>query len=37
MWLWSIRSVLSLEPFVDVTTATGAETNWTYRYAYYQA
>jgi hypothetical protein len=33
--LWSIRSVISMEPFVDVTTAPGGTTNWTYTYTYY--
>jgi hypothetical protein len=33
--LWSIRSVISMEPFVDVSTAPGATTNWTYTYTYY--
>lgn len=32
--LWSIRSVISLEPFVDVTTAPGRTTTWTYTYTY---
>jgi len=34
--LWSIRSVLSIEPFVDVTTAPGETTNWKYLYSYYK-
>lgn len=34
--LWSIRSVLSIEPFVDVTTAPGQTTSWTYTYTYYK-
>lgn len=33
--LWSIRSVVSMEPFVDVTTATGATTGWTLTYRYF--
>lgn len=33
--LWSIRSVLSIEPFVDVTTQPGQVTNWTLTYSYY--
>jgi len=33
-YLWSIRSVISFEPFVDVTTAPGATTSWSYRYTY---
>ena len=34
--LWSIRSVVSIEPFVDVTTAPGQTTNWKYVYTYYK-
>jgi hypothetical protein len=34
--LWSIRSVISIEPFVDVTTAPGQTTNWKYVYTYYK-
>lgn len=33
--LWSIRSVLSMEPFVDVSTAPGATTTWALTYTYY--
>lgn len=33
--LWSIRSVISAEPFVDVTTRPGQTTSWTYTYVYY--
>lgn len=33
-YLWSIRSVISFEPFVDVTTEPGATTTWTYRYRF---
>jgi hypothetical protein len=33
--LWSIRSVLSMEPFVDVSTEPGGHTMWTYRYTHY--
>jgi hypothetical protein len=33
-YLWSIRSVISFEPFVDVTTKPGESTRWTYRYRY---
>jgi hypothetical protein len=33
--LWSIRSVISMEPFVDVTTEPGATTSWTYTYTYF--
>lgn len=32
--LWSIRSVISFEPFVDVTTRPGEATDWTYTYTY---
>jgi hypothetical protein len=33
--LWSIRSVISMEPFVDVSTEPGATTSWTYTYTYF--
>jgi hypothetical protein len=33
--LWSIRSVLSLEPFIDVTAEPGRDFSWKYTYAYY--
>jgi hypothetical protein len=33
--LWSIRSVLAVEPFIDVSVASGTETTWKYHYAYY--
>jgi hypothetical protein len=33
--LWSIRSVISFEPFVDVTTQPGSATDWELRYTYY--
>ena len=33
--LWSIRSVLSMEPFIDVSTQPGGRTVWTYTYAHY--
>ncbi len=32
--LWSIRSVLSIEPFIDVSTRPGRVTSWTYTYTY---
>ena len=32
---WSIRSVISVEPFVDVTTEPGRTTTWKYVYTYY--
>jgi hypothetical protein len=34
--LWSIRSVISMEPFVDVTTAPGQTTTWKYTYTYFK-
>jgi hypothetical protein len=34
MNLWSIRSVISLEPFVDVSTEPGATTTWKLTYSY---
>lgn len=33
--LWSIRSVLSLEPFIAMTIAPGQEFTWRYTYQYY--
>lgn len=33
--LWSIRSVLSMEPFIDVSTAPGGRTVWTNTYTHY--
>lgn len=33
--LWSIRSVLSMEPFIDVSTEPGGHTDWTYTYTHY--
>lgn len=33
--LWSIRSVLSLEPFIDVTAEPGKDFSWKYTYTYY--
>ena len=33
--LWSIRSVISMEPHVDVSTEPGATTSWTYTYTYF--
>jgi hypothetical protein len=35
MSLWSIRSVISVEPFVDVSTEPGQTTTWTYTYTYF--
>ena len=34
MMLWSIRSTLCMEPFIDVSTAPGATTTWTLTYTY---
>jgi hypothetical protein len=33
--LWSIRSVISMEPDVDIDLAPGASTDWTYTYTYF--
>ena len=33
--LWSIRSVLSMEPFIDVSTEPGGRTDWAYTYTHY--
>jgi hypothetical protein len=33
--LWSIRSVLSLEPFINMTIEPGQEFTWKYTYTYY--
>ena len=35
--LWSIRSVLSLEPFIDMTIEPGAEFTWKHTYTYHVA
>ena len=37
MSLWSIRSVISMEPFVDVSTGPGATTTWKFTYTYFVA
>jgi hypothetical protein len=34
--LWSIRSVISIEPFVDVSTEPGKTFTWKYTYTYYK-
>ncbi|MEO8074793.1 MAG: hypothetical protein ABI818_00605 [Acidobacteriota bacterium] len=34
--LWSIRSVISIEPFVDVSTEPGQTFTWKYIYTYYK-
>jgi hypothetical protein len=33
--LWSIRSVLAVEPFVDIFVEPGTDFTWTYTYTYY--
>jgi hypothetical protein len=33
--LWSIRSVLSLEPFIEITVEPGKDFKWEYTYTYY--
>jgi hypothetical protein len=35
MALWSIRSVLAAEPFIDYTVDPGKEESWQFRYEYY--
>jgi hypothetical protein len=35
MALWSIRSVLAAEPFIDYTVNPGKETSWQVKYEYY--
>jgi hypothetical protein len=35
MSLWSIRSVLAVEPFIDMTIEPGREFDWDVRYEYY--
>jgi hypothetical protein len=35
MSLWSIRSVISMEPDIDVNVAPGASMDWKYTYTYY--
>ena len=35
MVLWSIRTVLSIEPFIDVSCAPGESVSWTYTYSFY--
>jgi hypothetical protein len=35
MALWSIRSVISVEPFIDMSIPPGGEFTWQYRYEYY--
>lgn len=33
--LWSIRSVMAIEPFISVAVETGKEMTWKYTYSYY--
>ncbi|MBU3076624.1 hypothetical protein [Sphingomonas quercus] len=33
--LWSIRTTISLEPFIAIRAAPGQETRWSYRYRYF--
>jgi hypothetical protein len=35
MSLWSIRSVIAVEPFVDISLEPGSETTWKYSHDYY--
>lgn len=35
MALWSIRSVLAVEPFVDISVEPGGQVTWNYAYEYY--
>jgi hypothetical protein len=35
MSLWSIRSVLAVEPFIDISVAPESQTTWNYHYEYY--
>ena len=35
MALWSIRTVLSIEPFIDVSCGPGGSVSWTYTYRFY--
>ena len=32
---WAIRSVLAIEPFIDLSIAPGQETTWSYTYTYF--
>lgn len=34
LYLWSIRSVLSIEPYIDMTIAPGSSFDWKYTYDY---
>jgi hypothetical protein len=33
--LWSIRSVMAVEPFIDISLEPGSQTTWKYSYEYY--
>jgi hypothetical protein len=35
MALWSIRSVLAVEPFIDISLEPGSQSTWKYGYEYY--
>jgi hypothetical protein len=35
MALWSIRSVLAIEPFIAIAVEPGGEMTWEYTYSYY--
>ncbi|MGA8596144.1 MAG: hypothetical protein WB676_15610 [Bryobacteraceae bacterium] len=35
MYLWSIRSVLAIEPYIDMSIEPGRDFSWTYDYSYY--
>jgi hypothetical protein len=34
-WLWSIRSVLAVEPFIDISLEPGSQSEWRYEYEFY--
>jgi hypothetical protein len=33
--LWSIRSVIAVEPFIDISLEPGSDSTWKYKYEYY--
>jgi hypothetical protein len=33
--LWSIRSVIAVEPFIDISVEPGSQSTWQYNYDYY--
>ncbi len=35
MSLWSIRSVIAVEPFIDISLEPGSQSTWKYNYEYY--